>query len=178
MLSAFRACGYIKHSQLREELNIANTRIKNFVRDGYLEKCSYLNVHTHESFDVYRLSDDGRKFCNSQLNMTNFYRSSSAEHDLHVSDRYFSLSVIERDSWRTEADLRDDLRERYPDRLDELQQMLEEKRISSSDGAYTEESSGSTLAVEIVTRNYNDQEVEAKQEFARELNVSLDIEKV
>jgi hypothetical protein len=109
MLAAFRCCGYIKLSDLKDKLEQSDNRIRNFARDDYLEKCSYLNVHSHGTFSVYRLSPVGRKFCEKQLGMSNFYRSSSAEHDLSVSERYFALSLPERDTWQTEADLRDEL---------------------------------------------------------------------
>lgn len=174
MLTAFRNVGYIKQSDLKEELEQSDNRIRNFCRNDYLEKCSYLNVHTHETFHVYRLTPAGKKYCEKQLGMTNFYRSSSAEHDLSVSEHYFELSAKEQDSWLTETDLRQELLRRNPDRFEELQTEIQNHEISSLDGGYINDESCEFVGVEVITRGYDSADIEAKVKFARELNIEFE----
>lgn len=181
MLRAFRNCGLLSPEQLKKGLGVSEKRVLNFKRDGYLEKVHLLNPRTLKMDAVYRLSNKGRDLVESQLNLQYCYRSSGGIHDLEVTERYLLLKDTERLTWKTEGELRS-LFHTHVQKQDitkslELQIAWEDKLISSTDGAYTSVD-GQTIAVEIVTRNYNTAAVKAKVRFAEVLAMEIEITQI
>lgn len=173
MLKAFRCVGYLDEKQLKEKLEMANRRIQNFLRDGHIEQVQVFDKDTKLISQVYRLTDKGQEFTHQQLNISNFYRSVSAQHDLALAHRYLESTQEQQQNWITEKDWRDKFNveiERLKtqgdyERAGELLKMWEEKRLSVPDGGYVE--GGVEVMVEITTNNYRQSELAAKSEFAQ-----------
>ncbi|MEK4715918.1 hypothetical protein [Sporosarcina sp. FSL K6-5500] len=172
MLRAFRNCGRLSSKHLKSELTMADKRVLNFQRDGYLEHGRLLNPKTREMESVFQLTDKGRGLVDAQLNLSHFYKSVGGRHDLAVADKYFSLNQEEQHSWRTEGELR----EVFQARLEELGGTYQAKEVSATDGAYVARD-GRTILFEVVTRNYGKAEIQAKENFATLLGLELEISK-
>lgn len=177
MLKAFARVGYLDTKILKENLKIADRRIKNFERDGYIEKVSYLNKETKNAEFSYRLTERGKELCSNQLGIESFYRSSSPIHDLALAENYFSIKEEYRDSWITESQFRDmfqqhlerlQMQDHY--RWQEFNDLWEQKLISPPDGGYIT-STGTVIAVEIVTSSYRKEEIKAKEVFTETLKI-------
>ncbi|HGE5805187.1 hypothetical protein NYE71_32815 [Bacillus sp. FSL K6-0273] len=176
MLQAFRSVGYMNEKHLKDDLSQADKRIKNFERDGYIEKCSVYRHDKRSMESVYRLTGKGKELASTQLNLKNFYRSCSSRHDLAVADRYFRASEEQRSNWLTERDWKDRMQEHIQSlyeareiaRASQLQERLEERSMSYPDGGYVSET-GQVIAIEVITKNYSEAEIEAKEEFVQEL---------
>ena len=90
---------------------------------------------------VFRLTAAGRDLCRHELCMTHLYSAQNLAHDLAISDRYFSLTPEERDTWKTESECRDifaehirQLRDQGEEaRADELWNKLQEGLLSMPD---------------------------------------------
>lgn len=184
LLKAFRNVGYLNQRHIKQEIGLSDNRLLNFKRDGYIEQCAYLNRQTKEMEHVYRLTDKGKKLVSTQMNLDNFYKSSSARHDLALADKYFSLSNADRENWLTESDLRDRFNEHIEklqdqgeiERAEQLREMLQERTINVPDGAFMKE--GQIMFVEIVTNSYGTAELQAKQEFVQEMGVNYETIKI
>lgn len=183
--SALARCGHVTQAQL-ESCGLRNKRIYGYQRDGLVER----HIHSRpgdKTNDVvcYRLTDKGRDLCRNELSMPHLYSAQSPKHDLALSERYFSLSDSERSTWRTEGELRDAFREHIreledrgqQERAQELLDKLQERAISMPDASYTNEN-GVEIAFEVVTNNYGEAEIEAKETAAEELELEIELHKV
>lgn len=175
MLLAFVRTGYLNKSMLKNDLGIAERRIQSFMRDGLLEKGIFFNQKTKETTDIFRLSEKGQKFTTKTIGVDRFYKSSSARHDLALSEKYLSLTAKEQDTWIIESEVRDIFNEllsnmRDDKRQEELWSLYENNQISSIDACYTN-SYGQNVGIEIITSSYSDAEIEAKEELSDALNI-------
>lgn len=165
---------------MKEEIGLADKRLLNFQRDGYVERCAYFNRKTKVSEHIYRLTDKGKELCSTQLNINNFYKSSSARHDLALADKYFSFSPEERTTWFTEADLRNQFHQHIETlqdrgenvRVEDLRNMLQERLISVPDGAVMKD--GHVMSVEVVTNSYGTAELHSKELFVQEMGFNYE----
>lgn len=134
--------------------------------------------------EVYRLTSKGRDFCRRELSLTRLYGAQNPAHDLALADRYFSLSENERETWQTENQSRDaissyiqQLREQGEDeRARELWDKLQDGRLSMPDAVYTR-SDGVSVAFEVVTNNYGQAELEAKEQAAEALGSEIELQR-
>ena len=183
-LSALSCCGYIRRDQLDQFLR--NKRIQAYCKDGLLEKSIYSQPGTSErDQEVYRLTSKGRDFCRRELSICRQYSAQNPAHDLALADRYFSLSETERETWRTENQSRDAVKEYIQqlreqgaeERSRELWERLEDGRLSMPDAVYTR-SDGVSVAFEVVTNNYGREELEAKEQASEALGAQIEFYKV
>ena len=167
-----------------KELNnfVADSRIKNYCRDGLVEK-EVFNKTNGEQLIGYKLTKEGKSFVEKNYGFTGHQHSQSLPHDLGISDKYFSLTEAERETWRTETELRTQLdqeleRMQYKDydRWNELTEKLKEREISVTDCSYT--TGGITIVYEVVTNSYGRAEIQAKEEFATVMNTQIEFGKV
>jgi hypothetical protein len=178
MLKAFSRVGYLSKDMLQRELLVADRRITNFSRDNYIEKCSFFNKKSKETEEIYRLTSKGQKLMERELNIQSFYRSSSAMHDLRLADKYLSLTTEEKDSWKTESEMRSMYEEiinsmSESSRFEEYQQMMEQHLISAIDASYIN-TDGVLVGVEITTSSYGNAEINSKEEFSNVLGIQTE----
>lgn len=180
VLSALGRCGYVDREQLGEFLR--NRRIEGYCKDGLLERSVYSRPGGREhDREVYRLTTAGRSLCRRELSMTHLYSPQNPAHDLTLANRYFSLSEAERETWRTESQSRDTLEEHIrqlrdqgeEERAEQLWEALRSGALSMPDAVYTS-SEGITVAFEVITGNYGQVELEAKEEAAEALGASVE----
>lgn len=179
-LSALARCGYVDREQLGEFLR--NKRIEGYCKDGLVERSVYSRPGSREhDREVYRLTAAGRSLCRRELSMSNLYSPQNPAHDLALAGRYFSLSEAERETWRTESQSRDALEEHIHQlrdqgeeaRAEQLWEGLRSGSLSMPDAVYTT-SEGVTVAFEVITNNYGQAELEAKEEAAEALGASVE----
>ncbi|HHX61992.1 MAG TPA: hypothetical protein GX707_14985 [Epulopiscium sp.] len=182
MLAAFANVGYLNKSMLKNELAMAERRIKNFKKDNLIEKKDYYNKKTHNMEQAYRLTNKGKKLIQEELGTKYFYKSNSPQHDLALGKRYFEESEENRSNWITENEWRDNFQKAVenlkvadPDKWEEVTNKWNSGEISPPDGGY--KSATGTVAIEVVTANYEPADRESKIEFANTLNIDLQIER-
>lgn len=178
-LSALARCGYVSREQLGEFLR--EKRVQAYCKDGLMEKSIYSRPGARtQDVEVYRLTKAGRELCRRELSLSTYCAQNPA-HDLALADRYFSLSQTERETWRTESQSREDvsteirqLREQgEEERAGELWAKLQEGRLSMPDAVYTRED-GVSVAFEVTTGNYGNEEITAKEEAAEALGAEIE----
>lgn len=157
-------------------------RIDAYCKDGLVERSIYSRPGAKSGDkEVYRLTPAGRDFCRRELSLTHLYSAQNPAHDLALADRYFSMSETERATWQTESQSRDAFAEHIrqlqdqgeAERVQELWDKLQEGQISMPDCVYTTDS-GVTVAYEVITNNYGQAEIEAKEEAAETLGASIE----
>ena len=178
-LSALARCGYVSREQLGAFLR--EKRVQSYCKDGLVEKSIFSRPGAKaQDIEVYRLTKAGRELCRKELSLSTYCAQNPA-HDLALADRYFSLSQTERETWRTEGQSREDvyseirqLREQgEEERAGELWAKLQEGQLSMPDAVYTRED-GVSVAFEVTTGNYGNEEITAKEEAAEALGAEIE----
>ncbi len=179
-LISISRCGHVSHSQLKNY--IADSRIKNYCRDGLVTK-EVFNKTNGEQLVGYKLTNQGRQFVEKNYGFDKHQIAQSLNHDLGISDKYFSLTEQEQSSWQTETQLRnqlqdeiDRLRNSEVDRWRELTEMMEKREISVPDCSYVQ--GGVTVTYEVVTNSYGRAELQAKEEYANVMGTSIEYGRV
>lgn len=177
LFHAFKSCGVLTQEHVDQYIN--KSRLKHFVKSGYIQ--SALHFHTNnDTLPVYFLTSKGKRFVAKYCVSGQFYRSSSATHDIAITNRYMALPLEQRLTWITEKELLD-VRNltskslesgRFFEETDELQQ----QSISPTDGGYI--CNGQLQLIEVVTHNYTFEQVLAKCQFAQALNCRIEIIKI
>lgn len=178
MLKAFRACHYLSRDMLKEKLGMSDHRVGNFEKDGYIEKIAFFDAKQNQVIDVFRLTADGRNFIEKSLNLTDCYKSNSISHDFQLAGKYMNCSEAERETWKTETELRNNYKEMIDNLLendrkeyDRLQEYLQQNEISSIDGSYISDETGMEISTEVITDSYGREEIEAKVTFCHIMNI-------
>lgn len=175
MLQAFKNVCYLSEEMLKIDLQQADRRVKNFERDKYIEKVSYMDRKTKNAKFAYRLTKKGQKLCEANLGLDKFYHSSSPHHDLGLAKVYLEQDEYIKDRWIVESELRDMfLKHTYSlayEERDRLEEMLDTREISATDGGYFD-SNGDLVTVEIITSSYRANHIEAKKEFSQRLDAT------
>lgn len=156
-LKAIAICGHVEANCLLSHWSARG--IRTFESEGLIEKVTY--VTGKEVIEAYKLTDSGARYVKKYVYDEAIYRSKSIIHDLAMSDRYYSLTDEERDSVKTESQLRRELEVMYS-----KGGISEEdyKNASCVDFSYTSQS-GEVVGFEVITKNYTKAEILAKQSY-------------
>lgn len=173
-LTSISKCGHVKESQLKNF--VADKRISNYVKDNLVTK-EVFNKNNGEQLVSYKLTKEGKNLLEKEWGVKNHYNAQSINHDLGISNKYFSLSDEQRETWKTETELRQAFEERLEEikienfvRYEEINKMLEDKLISTPDCLYENEI-GIEVCFEVTTNSYGKVEIEAKENFVGIMNI-------
>ena len=180
-LKSLRCSGICTKSQATQF--ISANRLKNFLLDRTLEKCSFVSQDGKRQ-EVYRISKQGEKFIERQIPQipNRYYSSTGQEHDLKLMDKILTLSREERQTMRCESEIRDEFRERLQAYLEQgdterYNQLYEAMYISHSvsmpDLAY-----GVNEFYEVITSSYGEPEIAAKIEAVEIIGGNLTMERI
>lgn len=161
--------GHITQQQMKS-CNVTESRIKNYIRDGLVERVAYKTNKTTDY--AYKLTRQGRELAERNWGVNNHYHAQSINHDLSIANKYFSLSEEQRQTWKTETELRDKFEEKLQDLKDQGEEetarlygeMLEKGLISMPDASYVSED-GIEVSYEVITSSYGRQELQAKETY-------------
>ncbi|AYE33819.1 hypothetical protein [Clostridium septicum] len=174
-LTSISKCGHVRESELKNF--IADKRINNYVKDNLVTR-EVFNKNNGEQLVAYKLTKEGKKLLEREWGVKNHYNAQSINHDLGISNKYFSLSEDKRETWKTETELRQELEEKLQEiktidyeRYQEINRMLEEKLISTPDGAYIDKETGIETYFEVITNSYGQTEIEAKERFIEIMDI-------
>ena len=177
---AFTALSKTGHCS-KDQLNtfIKDGRIKNMVKDGYLQKVTF-SPKTGDKMEAYKLTAKGRDLCTREWGVRGHYIAQSLPHDLALANKYFSLTEAQRDTWKTESQLRAELEnklEQYrigqDNRYYQYQEQLQEHKISVPDCTYVT-STGTEIAYEVITNSYGQAEIQAKIEYVQIMELKME----
>lgn len=173
-LTSISRCGYCNKEQIKEF--IADKRITNYLRDGIVIK-ETLNKNNGEKLEAYKLTAKGRNLLEKEWGVKGHYIAQSISHDLAIANKYFSLSQSERETWKTETEIREQFEARLYEikssnyqKYEEIQKMIEDKLISVPD-CYFQLENKIEVYYEVITNSYSRSEIEAKERFIEFMNI-------
>lgn len=181
-LTSISKCGHVREYELKNF--IADKRINNYVKDNLVTR-EVFNKNNGEQLVAYKLTKEGKKLLEREWGVKNHYNAQSINHDLGISNKYFSLTEEQRETWRTETELRQELEEKLQEmkisnyaRYEEINKMLEEKLISTPDCSYEIET-GIEEIFEVITNSYSELDIQCKLNFIEIMNIkSYEMERV
>ena len=165
------------------KLQISNNRIRNYCKEGLLKEVTIPELHGSGHQNFYELTSKGNDFAKSECDIKHFISNNNASvHNSAVSKFMVDhLSRAELESVRSERELsvflESRLNEYYNnerDQYEELLQTMQEHKLSMPDFIYTT-SAGETIAVEIVTSSYSQEDIDLKIETASLLKIQIEI---
>lgn len=180
-LNALRCSGVCTKSQAT--MFISANRLKNFVLDRTLEKCSHI-LSNGKRQEVYHITAEGKAWIREHIDSLadrKFYSSTGVQHDIQLMDKILSLSREERLTMRCEAEIRDEFKERLQkllsnrdyDRYDRLYNAIQDRSISMPDLAY-----GVDEYYEVITSSYGEAEIQAKVEAVSVIGGTLETQRI
>ncbi|WP_268624916.1 hypothetical protein [Paenibacillus alvei] len=180
--TALLRTGHVSLEHLRQ-CGLADSRIKNLIRDGYYEKVVY--KQSGEIKECYKLSKLGRAMGCRLWGLEKPYHAQNPTHDIAIAEKYFSISVECRDQWSTESQIRDkfqgqlnDLRSQGKEEVAKVyEDMLNRGLISMPDALYVD-INGTEIAFEVVTNTYGQDEMRAKETLVEIMNYRYETTRV
>ena len=174
--------GHVNHEHLRS-CGLADSRIKNLLRDGHIEKVAY--KQGREVKESYKLTKHGRETAIHMWSLERHYNAQNPLHDLVIAEKYFSLPTELRESWRTEGQIRDQFMEKLNDLRDKgkeaeanlYERMLDKGLLSMPDAAYVSES-GQITGFEVITNSYKQEELQAKEYLVEIMNYKYETTRI
>ena len=180
--TAFSKCGHLTTVQLKQ-CGLADARIKNYIRDGLVEKVAFKQGRI--TGEAYKLTKSGRELAESKWALRNHYHAQSPIHDLTIANKYFSLPDHLRETWMNETEVRDLFLEHLNQMAEQgevqtakmYEDMLQRGLISCPDGLYTNEQ-GVQVCYEVLTNNYGTEELQAKEAFVAVMKTEYETSRI
>lgn len=165
------------------KLEITDNRIKSYKQAGLIKEVSVPDRHGNGTKVFYELTDKkGKNFCRQECGIKHFISNGSASlHNAKVSEYLAdSLSKREMDSVLSERELHPFIESRLQeyldkqkhDRYEELLDALKNNQLSMPDIIYKTEQE-TYEAIEVITDNYGNEEIEAKTFTCELLSVEV-----
>ena len=181
-MSLLAKSGAISKDTLNK-MNISNNRIKSYRQAGLIKEVYVPDKHGSTGRYFYELTDkQGKEFCRTHCDIKNFISNGNASvHNAKVSEYLANnLSKNELDSCMSEAELKPFIESRLQEYLDkqeynrhdELLEALKNKTLSMPDIVYKTDT-GLMVSIEVITDNYGNEEISAKEETATLLGTEI-----
>lgn len=168
VLKMLSLVGHASRAQLHTF--IGNDRISSLQEAGLIEKSKKAAYTDGIYTAAYKLTKGAEKFSRKHYKIRAFYTSNSPSHDVGLCDFYLSLSQIERDSARTEGQLKNDLM-----KVDGYN-LIDKASVSACDMSYIR--NDALFLVEIATDCYKESTIAKKELFAKFLGAELELVRV
>lgn len=180
--SLFSKSGAMSRDTLHK-LEITDNRIKSYKQAGLIKEVSVPDKHGNGIKTFYELTDkEGKDFCRQECGIKHFISNGNASvHNSKVSEYLAdNLSKKELDSVISEREMQPFIESRLQEYLDnqehnhyeELTDALKNNQLSMPDIVYKTEQ-GTYEAIEIVTDNYGNEEIEAKTMTCELLSIEV-----
>lgn len=188
MMSAISKCGHIDIDHARSFIGGKNPdrRIGAWLTRGVIQATPYRNRNGEERI-AYSLSEKGRDFTTKHMNIVNHQPTNSdkCKHDIGTAKVYMSLSLCERETYLSESVATKLLKEKLEDlkvandpRYEEIYKMYRNHDISPTDAIYIRDGESTYTCLETITRNYTEQMILAKQNFAELMGYEMNMVRV
>lgn len=164
-------------------LEISDNRIKSYKQAGLIKEVSVPDKHGAGIKTFFELTDKrGKDFCRQECNVKHFISNGNASvHNAKVSEHLVNnLSKRELDSVLSERELKPFIESRLQEYLDkqehdhyeELITALQNNQLSMPDIVYKTEL-GTYEAIEVITDNYGNEEIESKTMTCELLSIEV-----
>lgn len=171
-------CGFVSKDIAYSTNWLPNrSRINSLLDSKYLKKYATTDKKGR-SVTYYRLTRKGVDYVKDNTNVQKHYNFRSVHHDRKLLQIYTSLNKFERESWATELDVINEYRDVVNDYVtnymikNDVINKDKEIPVSAVDATYMK-MDGSCIAVEVVTSNYKDVHITAKENYANAIGMKL-----
>lgn len=173
---SFYICGHVREEQLLTL--ISKNRIETYKKNGWIKEVSEGNQ------TAFKFMKAGREYVSNHLGWDQAYIPKSVNHDSILNNKFFSLSEAERESAKSETEVRNELMEKAffvnedSQKTEDYIKFLEEQ-TSPVDFTYDriDEETGEieTVGFESVTASYTAEDRAMKHNFAHHYGCTLEM---
>lgn len=171
-------------SEDANKIGISDSRLKNMEKDKLIERVTYPSRYNKQicSNKCYALSRKGKDFVEKKYGISRCQSSHAAEHNCKVAEIICSLDKKEIETVQSEWETRDQMEEIIDnmrnegnyDQYDYYINLWKEGKISSPDIVYTSKITHELVCCEVVTANYKDTDIEAKEVAGEILEINVE----
>ena len=162
--------GHVRREHI-ESLNIKENRLNTYLEEELVRR------EVYRGEESYSLTAKGQTLAKEEMGIENHYKRQSHNHDIAIADKYFELGYRERETFLTETELREilrdhieEVRESDGERAEKIERDYARGAISIPDCAY-QNSAGETVVYEVVTANYSKVDIAAKEQYCEEMKM-------
>ena len=151
--------GLLNNIQAKEYLNL------NLERLYKLEKSGYIKLSAHavgwKNNLIVQLQTKGKEYCRQECGITSYCsaQTNHLNHDLKLTEIYFSLTKELQDTWKHEMQLIKEIYEKFPEQRGKLKTCID-ARIEK-DGVF--------IAIESIGKTYTKADIALKETIAKDL---------
>lgn len=161
LVRALYRVGVVSEHDARKHFDkISDRRFEGMIKSGFMRK---------EGRYLY-LSKKGKKYCEDKMDMKYQYssRREHIKHDLKLSKIYLKLSPKQRETWKTETQIRHELSSRpeYLDMINDPKYKQLERNTFTPDAVVYSETLCQEIALESITEFYTEDDISMKNETA------------
>lgn len=166
------------------KIDISNSRLKNFQKENLIKVVSYPSKYNQQitSNKSYCLTQKGKDFVAQKYNITRCQSSHAAEHNCKVAEVICNLNKSEISTVQSEWETRDQMQELLDnmrtegdyDQYDYYMDLWAQGKISTPDIVYVSSTTQELVCCEVVTNNYKDADIEAKEVASEILETKID----
>jgi hypothetical protein len=157
LFKALSRVGISNMQQAWEYCSLSQDRIKKLEKSGYIKTSTH--VVRGQNNLIIQLDTLGKRYCKEEQGIKSFCvaQTNHLEHDLKLSEAYYTLDSHIKETWRHEGDLIRQIHELHP------KVMLK----TCIDATVTV--AGQIIAIESIGRSYSQEDIELKNEIATSL---------
>lgn len=158
--------GFATKKNLVSYCEVELKRLNKLEKSGLIERQQGLVGREKSLSTAYKLTSKGRDYVKENLFIKYPYTCQSFRHDLALSEEYFKR-FEDRVFWITERQLLEEYKSRYQGSYSKSYE-LKENLASPCDAAIIKD--GNIEMIEVITRNYTEEQIASKQNFASSMD--------
>lgn len=170
------------------KLDISASRIKNMEKDKLIEKVTYPSRYNKspKSNVSYALTKKGKSFIGQKYGISRCQNSHAVEHNCKVAEIICNLDKKEIETVQSEWQTRDQMAEALEqmrnegdyDQYDYYMDLWKAGLVSAVDVTYTSAQTGELVCCEVVTNNYKNSDIAAKEACGQILQTEIEYVRV
>lgn len=170
------------------KIDISASRLKNMEKDKLIEKVTYPSRYNKspKSNISYALTKKGKSFIGQKYGINRCQNSHAVEHNCKVSEIICNLDKKEIETVQAEWETRNQMMEALEqmrnegddNQYDYYMDLWEKGLVSAVDVAYISSKTGEMVCCEVVTNNYKDSDIAAKEICGQILQTEIEYVRV
>ena len=171
-----------------EKIDISASRLKNMEKDKLIEKVTYPSRYNKspKSNVSYALTKKGKSFIAQKYGISRCQNSHAVKHNCKVAELICNLDKKEIETVQSEWQTRDQMAEALEQmrnegnytQYDHYMDLWEKGLVSAVDIAYVSAQTGELICCEVVTNNYRDSDISAKEVCGEILQTEIEYVRV
>ena len=151
--------GMANVQQAKEYCNLNKDRLLKLEKSGYIKNSNH--IVRGQNTMIIQLDSIGKEYCRQEEGIRTYCKAQTnhLEHDLKLTEMYYNLTPEIQNTWKHELQLIQEIYERFPEQKGNLLNCVDA----------TVQINGEVIAIESIGLSYTKEDIEIKENIAKEL---------